>query len=139
MDYIDTDVLVHFLITQDPVWHLKAVDTINEMIIEDRFFISWLTIQEIAFVLGKLNQPNSFIQLKLNSLIENNPVQYGVFEVKRAMALAEIVGFKNFNDCLHLAIAEQHCTNFYTCNYKDFKNLKEHTLLNIHFFNNQRA
>jgi len=136
MDYIDTDVLIHFLVTQDLILHLKALEMINQAIIKDRFFISWLSIQETGFVLSKLNQPNYFIQLKLTSLIENAPVQYGVFEVKRAMKLAEIIGFKNFNDCLHLAIAEQHCTDFYTCNYKDFKKLQSHTNLTIHFFNN---
>jgi predicted nucleic acid-binding protein len=62
------------------------------------------------------------------------PVQYSKIEFARAVELAEVISFKNFNDCLHLAIAEQHCTDFYTCNHKDFKKLQSHTNLTIHFF-----
>jgi predicted nucleic acid-binding protein len=133
MDYFDTDVLIHSLANQNANLHLKATDLIEESIKNNRFAISWLSIQEIGFVLAKLGQPASNIILNLNSLISSSPAQYGSTEFKRAMELAEIVGFKDFNDCLHTAIAEQHCTDLYTCNYKDFKRIEPHTTLNIHF------
>jgi predicted nucleic acid-binding protein len=137
MNYIDMDVLIHYLVKQDLSLNLKAISMIDKLIIDNQFIISWLSIQEIGFVLNKLNQPNSLIQSKLNYLMACAPVQYGLNEFERAMQLAEIIGFKNFNDCLHTAIAERHCTDFHTCNYKDFKKLQSHTNLIIHFFNDQ--
>lgn len=133
MDYIDTDVLVHSLVDQNEQLHLKAIDLIDEMNNANRFFISWLSIQEVGFVLAKLNQPAAFINSKLDALTSTLPVSYGVAEFKRAMSLAGAIGYKNFNDCLHTAIAEQHCTDLYTCNYKDFKYIQPHTFLKVHF------
>lgn len=131
MNYIDTDVLIHSLVNQNPQLHLKVNDLIEEMVKADTFLISFLNIQEIGFVLAKLNQPASYISSKLNLLISSTPVSYGSNEFNRAITLAEIIGFKDFNDCLHTAIAEQHCSDLYTC--KDFKKIQPHTTLNIHF------
>jgi predicted nucleic acid-binding protein len=117
MDYIDTDVLIHSLVNQNLNLHLKANDTIEEMISGNRFLISWLSIQEIGFVLAKLDQPVSFISSKLDVLMSSLPVAYSVIEFNRAIEIAKTIGFKDFNDCLHTAIAEQHCTDIYTCNY----------------------
>ena len=133
MNYIDTDVLIHSLINQNSNLHLKINDLIEEMIIENTFVISWLGIQETGFVLGKLDQPVSFISSRLNALISVPPLQYSFIEFTRAIELAEIIGFKDFNDCLHTAIAEQHCNDLYTCNYKDFKRIQPHTSLKINF------
>lgn len=133
MNYIDTDVLIHSLINQNQNLHLKVNDLIEEMITTGEFLISWLSIQELGFVLAKLEQPVSFISSKLETLIASFPVQYSQIEFTRALQLAKIIGFKDFNDCLHTAIAEQHCTDLYTCNYKDFKRIQSHTSLNIHF------
>jgi len=133
MDYIDTDILIHSFVNQNSNLHLKVIDMVDEMITDKKFFISWLTIQEVGFVLSKLNQSTSFISIKLDSLMSSLPVQYGLTEFTRAIELAGIMGYKNFNDCLHTAIAEQHCTDLYTCNHKEFKNIQLHTSLNIHF------
>jgi predicted nucleic acid-binding protein len=133
MDYIDTDVLIHSLVNQNLNLHLKVNDMIEEMIMSNRFLISWLSIQEIGFVLAKLDQPVTFISSKSDLLISSSPVAYNGVEFTRAMELARIIGFKDFNDCLHTAIAEQHCSDLYTCNYRDFKRIQPHTPLNIHF------
>lgn len=103
------------------------------MISQHTFRISWLGVQEIGFVLARLEQPREFISSKLKLLMLSLPCQYGSKECMRALELAEIIGYKNFNDCLHTAIAEQYCTNLYTCNSKDFKRIQPHTSLNIHF------
>ncbi len=133
MNYFDTDVLIHSLVNQNLNLHLKTNDIIEDMVTTNQFLISWLSLQEIGFVLAKLNQPAPFISSKLNSLISSSPVQYGLPEFIRAAELAKTIGFKNLNDCLHTAIAEQHCTDLYTCNYKDFKHIQQLTSLNIHF------
>ena len=133
MDYVDTDVLVHSLVNQNENLHLKIIDIIDKMIAGSRFSISWLSIQEVGFVLAKLDQPAIFIKSRLEALISSAPLIYGDIEFARAMELAAVIGYKNFNDCLHTAIAEKHCTDFYTCNYKDFKSIQPHTLLTIHY------
>jgi len=133
MNYIDSDVLIHSLVNQNPTLHLIVNDLLNEMLYQHTFRISWLNVQEIGFVLARLEQPREFISAKLKLLMLSLPCQYGSRECMRALELAEIIGYKNFNDCLHTAIAEQHCTNLYTCNSKDFKRIQPHTSLNIHF------
>ncbi len=61
MNYIDTDVLIHSLVNQNPGLHLKVIDIIEEMALVDQLKISWLSIQEIGFVLAKLEQTTNFI------------------------------------------------------------------------------
>jgi predicted nucleic acid-binding protein len=95
--------------------------------------ISWLSIQEVGFVLAKLGQPVPFILSKLEFLMSFAPAEYGQVEFTRALQLAKIIGFRDFNDCLHTAIAERHCTDLYTRNYKDFERIQAHTTLKIHF------
>jgi predicted nucleic acid-binding protein len=133
MYYIDTDVLIHSLIKQNPALHLKIKDLLSAFVKSNKFTLSWLSIQETAFVLGKLSQPPASILLNIDFLIATQPIGYGLVEFNRALELAKIAGFKNFNDCLHIAIAEQHCSDLYTCNIKDFSILQPHTSLNIHF------
>lgn len=103
------------------------------MVVQNTFRISWLGVQEVGFVLGKLDQPVDFISLKLEALMLSSPVDYGYVEFARAIELAKVIGFKDFNDCLHTAIAEQYCTHLYTCNYKDFMRIQPHTSLEICF------
>jgi predicted nucleic acid-binding protein len=133
MDYIDSDFLIHSLVNQNSALHIKANDIIEKMVANNSFTISWLNIQEIGFVLAKLDQPVSLISSKLTSLIKKTPVQYGENEFNRAIKVAEIIGFKNFNDCLHTAIAEKYCSDIYTCNHRDFKRIEPYTSLNIHY------
>src|SRR5690606_27632069 len=113
MNYIDTDVLVHSLVNQNPNLHLRVNDWIEEMIVSDTFVISWLNIQEVGFVLAKLDQPAPFVSDKLLTLMSSFPATYGSVEFTRALELAQQVGFKDFNDCIHTAIAEQHCSDLY--------------------------
>jgi len=133
MDYIDTDILIHSLVNQNLNQHIKMNDLIEEKVRDNRFQISWLSIQETGFVLAKLDQPVSFITSKLDVLMSSLPVGYGLVEFTRAVEMAKVIGFKDFNDCLHTAIAEQHCSDLYTCNYRDFKRIQPLTSLNIHF------
>ena len=104
MNYFDTDVLIHSLVNQNSNLHLKANDLIGEIITGNTFVISWLNIQEIGFVMAKLDQPVSFISSKLDALISASPIRYGLAEFTKAIELAKIIGFKDFNDCLHTAM-----------------------------------
>lgn len=40
MNYIDTDVLIHYLVIQDAALNVKAIDMIDKMIIDNLFSIS---------------------------------------------------------------------------------------------------
>lgn len=133
MYYIDTDALVHSLIKQNPVLHIEVKALLNQFVTDNKLAISWLSVQETGFVLGKLNQSEKAITSHIAFLIQLEPFQYGQPEFKRATELAEIIGYKSFNDCLHVAIAELHCSDLYTCNIRDFKRLEPHTVLKIHF------
>ncbi|RYU86179.1 type II toxin-antitoxin system VapC family toxin [Mucilaginibacter terrigena] len=133
MFYVDTDVLIHSMIKQNPSLHLQVKNLLDQFVEDNKLSISWLSIQETAFVLGKLNQPIESISLNIDFLIALQPAEYGLVAFNRATELAKIIGFKDFNDCLHTAIAEQHCTDLYTCNFKDFERIKPYTTLNIHF------
>jgi predicted nucleic acid-binding protein len=101
MNYLDTDVLIHAMLNQNSNLHLRVNDMIEEMTNASTFIISWLSIQEVGFVLAKLGHEATFITSKLNSLMASSPVGYGLFETQRATALAGTVGFRNFNDCIH--------------------------------------
>lgn len=132
MNYFDSDVLINSFVNQNPVKHVNSLNRIAASISDNSFAISWLTVQEVAFVLGKLKQEDSFIRSKLNYLMDSAPLEYRTPQFQRAIELAKLVGYTNFNDCLHTAIAEVHCSNFYTYNRSDFVNIQPHTTLNIH-------
>ena len=132
MTYFDTDVLVNANTNQNPAKYAEANQLIEQAILDKTFLISWLCIQEIGFVLAKLNEPKNKIVLSLNELIDSLPVNYDKSIFNRAIELANHIGFRDFNDCLHVAIAEQYCTDFYTYNREDFKKIQPLTFLNIH-------
>lgn len=85
MNYIDTDVLIHSLVNQNSNLHLKIVDLIDEMNSREELAFSWLSIQEVGFVLAKLNQPVAFIRTKMEALISSQPVAYGDTEFTRGI------------------------------------------------------
>jgi predicted nucleic acid-binding protein len=76
MNYFDSDVLINSLVNQNPIKHINSINRIEASIFDNSFTISWLTIQEVAFVLRKLRQENSFISSKLIHLINSVPLEY---------------------------------------------------------------
>jgi predicted nucleic acid-binding protein len=132
MIYFDTDVLVNFLYNQDSTKHTDSIALIEKCMFDNTFCLSWLSIQETGFVLSKLKKDNQFITQKLNDLIAFSPLNYDQETFIRAIELANEIGFLNFNDCLHTAIAEEYCTEFYTYNQDDFKKIQPLTSLTIH-------
>ena len=132
MIYFDTDVLVNAAIEQDPTKYIQANQIIEQTIINGKFQISWLSIQELGFVLAKLKEPKEVINESLNQLITSLPVNYSKATFIRAIELADQIGFSDFNDCLHVAIAEEFCTELYTYNSRDFARIQPLTTLTIH-------
>lgn len=131
MIYFDTDVLIHFLIPQEPDKHQQANALYEAAAQKGRFFVSLLCLQETAFVLHRLNQSPDGIEKMLSTFLPSLPVAYTLEQMKRGIAIAKQVGFQHINDCLHLAIAEDHCTELVTYNKSDFKRIQKHSKLKI--------
>ena len=131
MIYFDTDFLVHYFVVQDRKTHLNVKKMFEKADFNENVFISLLNLQEVSFVLAKLGMPNFEIDEKLNILYDYNPIDYTVSEFKRATEISRKIGYKSINDCIHTAIAENHCKELYTFNQADFKLIKNHTSLKI--------
>ena len=131
MIYLDSDVIINFMVEQTPQKHRQAEELFSEITKREELFTSFLILQETAFVLGKLNISPGEIKAKLSGLLMLKPYSYELRDYNRAIFLAEKVGFQHFNDCLHTAIAEVHCIELITYNKADFLKLKTHTSLRI--------
>ena len=131
MTYFDTDFWINYFVEQTSSKHNEA-KKIFEKVSKNGFIgTSYLNIQETAFVLGKLEKNILESEQIINEFWQFEPVHYSKIQFQRAITLAKIIGFKNINDCLHTAIAEQYCKELYTFNRRDFDKIKEHTKLKI--------
>jgi predicted nucleic acid-binding protein len=124
MIYFDTDVWIHSLVEQNEEKHLQSNKLIEESQ-KRKHVISNLNLQEILYVLGKLKMGTHEIEKISRKLLLLNMVDYNKKEVKRGVSLAKYIGFKNINDCIHVAIAESYCSELVTYNKKDFVKLQK--------------
>lgn len=131
MKYFDTDVLVHFVVKQDLSKHEKAQELILQAAKTNSFLVSFLSLNEFAFVLTKLEVDKDLIDRNLDVFSTSTPKNIDLDTFQRARIFAGKVGYKNFSDCLHTSIAEKYCTELYTFNKNDFKKIKEYTDFNI--------
>ncbi|MHA4738637.1 type II toxin-antitoxin system VapC family toxin [Dyadobacter sp. MSC1_007] len=131
MVYLDTDVLIHFLVEQSEEKHIQSDKIYQEVSRSGSLFMSFLVLQEASFVLSKLNVPVNEIQLNLNPMLSFNPYSYRLEDYRRAIVLAEKMGYQHFNDCLHTAIAERYCDELITYNKADFTKIRGLTTLKI--------
>lgn len=114
MIYIDTDVLVHAYVVQDAAKNRQANRLIRQASANDIAVISTLTVQELLFVLVKLGIEDEVIHAAYNEVMQLEPIDYDTAVLQRAFDLSVRVGFRNISDCIHTAIAEQHCTELIT-------------------------
>ena len=128
MIYIDTDVLVHAYVVQDIAKNRQANQLIRQA---DIAVISILTVQELLFVLAKLGIEDEVIRSVYNEVMQLEPLAYDTETLRRAFDMANRIGFKNINDCIHTAIAESHCTELITYNKRDFSKIKEFTTVRV--------
>ena len=125
MIYIDTDVLIHAYVIQDEEKNRQANKIIEQVNENDIAVISTLTVQELLFVLAKLGIEDEVIHSVYDEILQLEPLAYDTAVLQRAYDLANHVGFRNINDCIHTAIAESHCTELITYNKRDFSKIKE--------------
>jgi predicted nucleic acid-binding protein len=88
-------------------------------------------VQETAFVLYRLKVEPVKIHEVVQNLFPYWLENYDLSPFKRAVELARLMGFQNINDCLHAAIAEEHCDELYTYDKADFKRIKDYIRLKI--------
>lgn len=131
MIYLDTDFLINYLIEQDPDKSKIAIQKFEQAFKNESVFCSLLCLQETAFVLAKLKIPSDAIEEMVDGLLTDGTVNYSVDHYRRAIELANKIGFQNINDCLHTAIAEEYCSELYTFNKADFKRIQRYTGLKI--------
>ena len=131
MIYIDTDVLVNAYVVQDVEKNRQANQLIRQANDNDIAVISTLTVQELVFVLAKLSIEDEVIHSIYNEVMQLEPLAYDIETLRRAFNMANRVGFRNINDCIHTAIAESHCTELITYNKRDFSKIKEFATVRV--------
>ncbi|KAB7725981.1 hypothetical protein F5984_25320 [Rudanella paleaurantiibacter] len=131
MIYFSTDVLVNYHVEQVPVQHQQARHLYQQAIQRGQAFISLLTLNELVFVLTQLHVDEHDIALKMSKYHALTPAGVSAEHFKRAVQLAERVGFGHITECLHTAIAESHCHELYTYNRPVFTRIQPYSPLNI--------
>ena len=131
MIYFDTDVLVNAWVMQDPEKHRQSGELIERAGASDTAIISTLSVQEMLFVLDRLRVGAQQTHAAYEALMKLQPVAYGTENLERAVDIAEIVGFRNINDCIHTAIAETHYAELITYNGQDFNRIRNHARVAI--------
>lgn len=131
MIYLDTDVLIHFLVPQDISKYRVAKDIFDDVISSEKLKVSFLTMQETAYVLNRLGLGKQDIESTLTTFLTLAPVSYEAPEMQRAISLCKSLGFQHINDCLHTAIAERYCDELYTFNKSEFKKIARLSKLKV--------
>ncbi len=132
MIYFDSDVLAHYFIGYAPAQYAQSRKYVEEALTNGLFYVSQLSMQELAFTMGKFEKPVPLIEEAMNVLRSVIPINYDLSHFDRAMKLAAFTGFSSINDCLHTAIAEsQNCTEIITYNRKQFDIIKFKTKLKV--------
>jgi predicted nucleic acid-binding protein len=124
--YFDSDVIFHFLVLQDDQKHRKSRELVFLAIDTQEFAISSLAIQEVGFGLARFGISGEEISAKLTFLHSINTIEIQNSDITRALALAQAIGYKHINDCVHTAVAERVMPKqFYTYNKSDFSRIKK--------------
>jgi predicted nucleic acid-binding protein len=132
MIYFDTDVLVHYFVAYASIQHQQSTALVEQAMIDGLFYVSQLSMQELAHTMGKFNQPAPLVEEAMSILKVVSPINYNLTHFERAMQLALRTGFSSINDCLHTALAEsQGCTEIVTYNRKQFDIIKSLTNLTV--------
>lgn len=124
MIYFDSDTLIHYFYPQDPAKQAIAQQQVLRATSQNQMAVSVISLQEVSFVLDKLNVPLADINQALAFLKQVVVFSATLIDFQRAETLAQTIGFHNINDCLHTAIAEQHCIELVTFNQRDFRKIQ---------------
>lgn len=124
---------MNYCVEQEAAKHQRAIQLIEQAITDGLFFISTLSLNELAFALtkGRVKVSRDEITVHLNDFYLLNPVPVTLEQMQRAAEIAYKIGFSHMSDCVHTAVAEEYCTELYTYNRSDFQLIQHHTKLKI--------
>jgi predicted nucleic acid-binding protein len=126
MTYLDTSVLIYSSVIQDKLKYEQSKEYIENLISEESLVLSPLVIQEFMYSLAKLKIANSIIEENFNFFLSfsSGQVDTGILSRARNICIA-VDDFKNFNDAVHVALAEKHADKLcsYDKDYMRFKNI----------------
>ena len=107
MIYFDTNVLVHSLVNQNEATMTLAQSRIEQAINANQFVISPLVIQELVFVLSKLQRDKHYISKACQQFLPFVVGEINADVIKQAadMACEHNLG-KSINDIVHLILAQ---------------------------------
>ena len=74
MIYFDSDVLVHYFVGYLPAQHTESKVHIERAMQNGLFYVSQLSMQELAHAIGKLNQPAPLVEEAISILKANSPI-----------------------------------------------------------------
>ena len=131
MIYFDTDVLVHAFYEQDAGKHRESVALFEEAREDGRAAVSTLSIQETLFAIARFPITPQRNETIYETLMRLEPTVYTIGNLQRGVELARSIGFRHFNDCIHTAIAEEHCLELITYNRSEFGRMRNFTRLPI--------
>ncbi|OHD10243.1 MAG: hypothetical protein A2086_00585 [Spirochaetes bacterium GWD1_27_9] len=136
MTLVDTNILIYSITNIDLDKKEVSANLIQNLIKEKELILSPLILNEFIFVLHKLKSDNVFIEEWSNYFINFVKFQIDYNILKKAINLSKnINNFKNINDALHIAFAEEFCRKFITFD-RDFYLFNNYTSIDIKILKN---
>lgn len=124
MIFFDTNILIYSLVKLDREKSAQSSKMILEAIDRDEFFVSSLVISEFIHIMNKLKQNKELIDNAVNTFIQYTDGLIDVDLIIQAYAIcSKAKACINFQDSIHIAIAEKFCEKIITFN-KDFRKYK---------------
>jgi predicted nucleic acid-binding protein len=135
MIYLDTNVLVYSYISPDDQIQIVSGQLIETLISENNLLLSPLVMQELIFVLNKLQLPKP----EISDIIELFK-KYCRRNINKKLVLdayelcLKVENLKHINDAVHLKFAEKYAAKFITFD-NDFNKFKSFTSIEIEILN----
>lgn len=136
MIYLDTNVIVYSYISPDDQKQVLSSQLIETLISENNLLLSPLVMQELIFVLNKLQLPKP----EISDVIELFK-KYCRRNINRKLVMdayelcLEVDNLKLINDAVHLKFAEKYASKLITFD-KDFNKFNSLTSIVIEILNN---
>ncbi len=131
MVYVDTNILIYITANQGVEKQEIAAKLVRNLIENDEFFLSPLTMQEFIFTLAKLNINWRQVTDDVDFYMDYIQKTIDKDILIEAYNLCKKMNFcKNINDAIHLKVAEKYCRKLITFD-KDFKKFKENAIIEI--------
>lgn len=132
MIYLDSNILIYAFSqnVDTEQQQIKAVDIFEQLLTENKLYISDISLFEFAFVSKKINEQSENIKDNLNFLKNYIELSKPIILNRTIEIMNELKMYNNSFDCFHIAFAEHYCNKIITYD-KGFRKFKKITDLNI--------